>query len=42
VLLISTNSYYSDVSLFSSKLVVFQSELSVDLSDFRLSKGVSG
>jgi hypothetical protein len=42
VLLISTNSCYSDVLLFSSKLVVFRSELLVDLSDFGSSRGVSG
>jgi hypothetical protein len=42
VLLISTNSYYSNILLFSSELVVFRSESSVDLSNFRLSRGVSG
>jgi hypothetical protein len=42
VLLISTNGCCSDVLLFSSELVVFRSESSADLSDFRLSRGVSG
>jgi hypothetical protein len=40
VLLISTNG--SNILLFSSELVVFRSESSVDSSDFGLSGGVSG